>query len=410
MLRENIQIALGAIKANLLRSVLTMLIIAVGITALVGILTAIDSIKQSINSNFSNMGANTFTIRNKEMNIRIGRRGKKPKKFRAITYEEAERFKEHYAFPAVVSISTLALQAATIKFGAEKTNPNITVFGADENYVSAAGYEIARGRNYSLSEVQLNAPVVLIGHEIAMKLFPGKKNPLDAIVKVGSQKMRVVGVLKEKGASMSMGGDKAVIVPISFARQKFLEGEVSYTINVVANNPGQMEIAISEAQGLLRKVRKVGLGQEDNFEILKSDSIAGLLIDNIKYVTMAATIIGFITLLGAAIGLMNIMMVSVTERTREIGVRMSLGATRKSIRTQFLIEAIVICQLGGILGVSLGILTGNVTSFAVGAGFIVPWLWIISGFLLCFLVGILAGFYPAAKASKLDPVEALRYE
>lgn len=410
MLRENVQIALGAIKANLLRSVLTMLIIAVGITALVGILTAIDSIKQSINSNFSNMGANTFTIRNREMNIRIGKRGKKPKKFRAITYEEASRFKELYSFPAVVSISTLASQGSVIKYGAEKTNPNITVFGSDENYLVAGGYEIGQGRNYTLSEVQLNAPVVLIGYEIARKLFPGKKNPLDAIVRVGNQKMRVVGVLKEKGASMGMGGDKAVIIPISFARQKFLEGEVSYTINVVANNPGQMDIAISEAEGLLRKVRKVALGQEDNFEILKSDSIAGLLIDNIKYVTMAATIIGFITLLGAAIGLMNIMMVSVTERTREIGVRMSLGATRKSIRTQFLIEAIVICQLGGLLGIILGILTGNVTSFAVGAGFIVPWLWILSGFLLCFLVGILAGFYPAAKASRLDPVEALRYE
>ncbi len=410
MLRENIQIALGAIKANLLRSVLTMLIIAVGITALVGILTAIDSIKQSINSNFSSMGANTFTIRNREMNIRIGKRGKKPKKFRAITFEEASRFKEQFSFPALVSISTFASQGSTIKFNAEKTNPNISIFGSDENYVSAAGYEISKGRNYSISEVYLNAPVVIIGHEIATKLFPGKRNPLDQIISVGNQKMRVIGVLKEKGASMSMGGDKVVIIPISFARQKFLQGEVSYTINVVAGNPGQMEVAISEAEGLLRKIRRVPLGAEDNFEILKSDSIAGLLIDNIKYVTMAATIIGLITLLGAAIGLMNIMMVSVTERTREIGIRMSLGATRKSIRTQFLVEAIVICQLGGLIGIILGILTGNVTSFAVGAGFIIPWLWIVSGFILCFMVGIMAGFYPAAKAAKLDPVEALRYE
>jgi len=410
MLKENIQIALGAIKANLLRSVLTMLIIAVGITALVGILTAIDSIKQSINSNFSSMGANTFTIRNREMNIRIGKQGKKPKKFRSISYEEANQFKEQFIFPALVSISTIASSASTIKFRNDKTNPNITIFGSDENYVSAAGYEISRGRNFSATEVFLNTPVVVIGSEIVKQIFPYKKNPLNEIISVGNQKMRVVGVLKEKGASMSMGGDKVVIIPISFARQKFLEGEVSYTLNVMASNPGQMDIGISEATGLFRKVRKVNLVQEDNFEILKSDSIAGLLIDNIKYVTMAATIIGLITLLGAAIGLMNIMMVSVTERTREIGVRMSLGATRKSIRTQFLVEAIVICQFGGIIGIILGILTGNITSFAVGAGFIVPWLWIASGFLLCFLVGIIAGFYPAAKASKLDPVEALRYE
>jgi putative ABC transport system permease protein len=410
MLRENVQIAMGAIKANLLRSVLTMLIIAVGITALVGILTAIDSIKQSINSNFSSMGANTFTIRNRELSIRIGKKGKKPKKFRAITFEEGSQFKEQFSFPALVSLSTMAGQGMTIKYKGEKTNPNISIFGSDENYVSAAGYEISRGRNYSLSEVQMNAPVVIIGYEIARKLFPGKKNPLDEIVSVGDQKMRVIGVLKEKGASMSMGGDKVVIIPISYARQKFLEDETSYTINVVAGNPAQMDVAISEGEGLFRKIRKVGLGQEDNFEILKSDSLAGLLIDNISYVTMAATIIGLITLLGAAIGLMNIMMVSVTERTREIGIRMSLGATRKSIRTQFLVEAIVICQLGGIIGIILGIITGNFTSFAVGAGFIIPWLWISSGFFLCFFVGIVAGFYPAAKAAKLDPVEALRYE
>jgi putative ABC transport system permease protein len=222
-----------------------MLIIAVGITALVGILTAIDSIKQSINSNFSSMGANTFTIRNKEMNIRIGKQGKKPKKFRSISYEEANQFKEQFIFPALVSISTVASSASTIKFRNDKTNPNITIFGSDENYVSAAGYEISRGRNFSATEVFLNTPVVVIGSEIVKQIFPNKKNPLNEIISVGNQKMRVVGVLKEKGASMSMGGDKVVIIPISFARQKFLEGEVSYTLNVMASNPGQMDIGIS---------------------------------------------------------------------------------------------------------------------------------------------------------------------
>ena len=154
----------------------------------------------------------------------------------------------------------------------------------------------------------------------------------------------------------------------------------------------------------------IKLGQSDNFEIVKSDSLANILIGNIKYVTMAATIIGFITLLGAAIGLMNIMLVSVTERTREIGIRKSLGATSKNIRFQFLVEAVVICQLGGILGIILGIATGNVTSYFVGAGFIIPWFWILSGLIICLTVGLIAGIYPAIKASQLDPVEALRNE
>jgi putative ABC transport system permease protein len=186
--------------------------------------------------------------------------------------------------------------------------------------------------------------------------------------------------------------------------------DISYTINVVCRNPQELEIAVGEATGRFRTVRALRTGQEDNFEILKSDSIAGLLIENIKYVTMAATIIGIITLLGAAIGLMNIMLVSVSERTREIGVRKSLGASSAAIRFQFLTEAVVICQMGGILGIILGMITGNITSFFVGSGFIVPWFWIGSGVLICLFVGIVAGYYPASRAAGLDPVEALRYE
>jgi putative ABC transport system permease protein len=209
---------------------------------------------------------------------------------------------------------------------------------------------------------------------------------------------------------MGMGGDKAIIIPVSNGRQYFGNENMSYVINVTSESPQEMQIAEGEAIGLARKIRQVKLGQADNFEIVKSDSLANILIDNIKYVTIAATIIGFITLLGAAIGLMNIMLVSVTERTREIGIRKSLGATVKNIRFQFLVEAIVICQLGGILGIVLGIATGNVTSYFVGTGFIIPWFWILSGLFICLSVGIIAGIYPAIKASQLDPVEALRNE
>ncbi len=410
MFRENIKIALNAINSNLLRSILTMLIIAIGITALVGILTAIDSIKQSINSNFTSLGANTFTIRNKELVVRIGRGGRKPKKYPKITFEQAVRFKDLYTFRSIVSISTVASQGATVKYKSLKTNPNIAVFAGDENYLQSGGYELSQGRNFSVTEVDRSANVVIIGQEIVKKIFPKQKNVIGEVVNIGVGKYKIVGILEEKGASMGMGGDKVIIIPITNGRQYFGNDKMSYVLNVTSDNPQEMEIAEGEAKGLLRQIRQVKLGQPDNFEIVKSDSLANILIGNIQYVTMAATIIGFITLLGAAIGLMNIMLVSVTERTREIGIRKSLGATSKNIRFQFLVEAVVICQLGGLLGIILGIATGNVTSYFVGAGFIIPWFWIIGGLIICLTVGLIAGIYPAIKASQLDPVEALRNE
>jgi putative ABC transport system permease protein len=408
--RENIKIALNAINSNLLRSILTILIISIGITALVGILTAIDSIKQSINSNFTSLGANTFTIRNKELLVRIGRGGRKPKKYPEITFEQAVRFKDLYTFRSTVSISTVASRGATVKYKSLKTNPNIAVFAGDENYLQSGGYELRQGRNFSVTEVDRSANVVIIGQEIVKKIFPKQKNVINEVVNIGVGKYKIVGILEEKGASMGMGGDKVIIIPITNGRQYFGNDQMSYVLNVTSENPQEMEIAEGEAKGLLRQIRHVKLGQSDNFEIVKSDSLANILIGNIKYVTMAATIIGFITLLGAAIGLMNIMLVSVTERTREIGIRKSLGATSKNIRFQFLVEAVVICQLGGILGIILGIATGNVTSYFVGAGFIIPWFWILSGLIICLTVGLIAGIYPAIKASQLDPVEALRNE
>jgi len=410
LLAENIKISLQSIRSQLLRTVLTVFIIAFGIMALVGILTAIDSIKQSINSNFTSMGANTFTVRNREMTVRIGKKGKKPKQFRAIDYQEAKDFKELYSFPASTSISVMATQIATVKYQSKKSNPNIPVFGSDENYLSTSGYDLSKGRNFSPQEIQYSAHVVIIGNEVAKTLFANKEDPIDKVISIGSGKYKIIGVLKEKGSSMGFGGDKICIVPIDNARNYFSRPQMSFTINVMVNNVNELDGSIGEATGVLRQIRKVPLSDENNFEIIKSDNLAGILIENIKFVTLAATIIGFITLLGAAIGLMNIMLVSVTERTREIGIRKAIGANQETIKRQFLVEAIVICQLGGILGIILGIVIGNFTSFLIGGGFIIPWVWIITGVILCLLVGLLAGIYPAIKAAKLDPIEALRFE
>lgn len=405
---ENIKIAIQAIQHNLLRSILTVFIIAIGIMALVGILTAIESIKGSITENFTSMGANTFTIRNRGIGIRLGEEGKKPKIYKRISYREAKGFKESFGQYNVVSISAWMSGSASLKYKSKKTDPNITVWGSDENYLVTSGYEIAEGRNFTIDEINLGHPVVIIGSEVKEKLF-GEESALGKAISAGSKKFKIIGILKSKGSSIGFSGDRTVIVPIDIGRQ-FIETKLSYTLSTIVNDTYLLDASIGEAIWHFRTIRKLKPSQDDDFTIIKSDNLANMLIENIRYVTLAATLIGVITLIGAAIGLMNIMLVSVTERTKEIGTRKAMGATPQLIRDQFLTEAIVVCQLGGLVGIILGVLVGNLTSSFIGGIFVVPWIWIFSGISLCIIVGIVAGIFPALQAAKLDPIEALRYE
>jgi putative ABC transport system permease protein len=404
--------AYQSIRVNLLRSVLTLLIIAFGIMALVGILTAIDAITYSLSDNFNSLGANTFNIERKWESGKGSRRGRRPKPAKAIQYNDAIRFKTRFDFPARVAVGMSATNLATAKFQNTKSNPNINFFGVDENYLPVRALDLETGRNFTRAEVEAGNPVALIGSEIVKILFNGKKEKaLGQIISVNEARYRIIGVLASKGSTMNESDDRKIMAPLTKVKADYgNDTDRDYFITVAVNNGVDMTAAQSEATGVFRQIRALRPGQPDDFELESSDSLIGILKENTTNLRLATIAIGLMTLLGAAIGLMNIMLVSVTERTREIGIYKALGATSRNILTQFLLEAIIICLLGGLVGIVLGIAVGNIVTPFLGGAFLIPWGWMFLGLTLCIFVGVVSGFYPAMKAASLDPIESLRYE
>ena len=407
---ENIRIALGSIRTQLLRTILTILIIAIGITALVGILTVVSALKNTLSTNFASMGSNTFNITQYETSTRRRGGGEIDKINPIITWPQAKAFKENYKYPFTeTSLSFVATSRAEVKFESEKTDPEISVVGVDEHFLPNSGLETALGRNFTGFDIDNNAYVCVVGSDFQKGLLKDV-NPINKTISIRGAKFKVIGVLKEKGSTFGNSQDLRVLIPIQVARSLFTAPNINYAMSIMVEKENLLNEAVDNAGNIMRRIRKLNPVQESNFGVSRSDDLINRISEMTGVLSASAWIIGIITIFGSSIALMNIMLVSVTERTREIGVRKALGAKRSTIAFQFFIETLIIGQLGGLVGIIFGILIGYGLSTAIDFSFVIPWGAIIAAFITTFIVAVVSGSYPALKASKLDPIEALRYE
>lgn len=408
LLIEMAQIAIRSIRGNMLRTSLTIGIIGLGIMALISMTTATSSLEANVIRQFSTLGTDVFTFSqrtetgiNRGMRVRVGT---------PITYREAQRFAEEAPKELEVAYSIFGTAQATLTRGTERTNPNIQVLGVEEHYMDVSGYTVASGRNFTKSEAGSSRRLVILGADLVKELFNPWEDPIGQECSIGAQRYQVIGVLEAKGQAFGMSQDNQCYIPIPCARQQFSDDKRSYRIACKAENPDQVLKLAEAATGVLRVVRQDRPGEDLSFNLSMSNSLVTTLDEAISGITMAASIIGIITLFGAGIGLMNIMLVSVSERTREIGTRKSLGASPRAIRMQFLIEVILIGQLGGAVGITMGVLAGNAIAYAMDTPFVLPWGWMLTGVLLSLLTSLVSGYYPARQASLLDPIIALGRE
>lgn len=408
LFRENVKIALGAIRTQSLRTILTVLIIAIGIMALVCILTVVSALEAKVSGDFLTMGSNTFSVTQYDVSDQMD--GDRQRVNPIISYTQAREFAEKFhSGQTTTALSFRATGTAEIRHESKKTDPEISVFGVDEHFLINKGLEISDGRNFTPFDIQNNAYVCVIGSDIEKALFPDV-SPIDKIISVRGARFRVIGLLKEKGSTFGNNQDLRVLIPIQLARSLFSQPNINYSIDVTVSNKELLDQSVEDAMLLMRQVRRLNPVEENNFGISRSDDLINRILSITLYLEYAAWLIGIITIFGSSIALMNIMLVSVTERTREIGVRKALGAKKRTIATQFFIETLVIGQLGGLAGMTLGILLGLVFAMALDFGFVIPWGAIIAAFVTAFVVAIVSGLYPAVKAARLDPIEALRYE
>lgn len=413
LVKENIKIALDSIKGQLLRTILTVLIIAIGIMALVGILSGVSALENTISSDFSSMGANTFNMRRYGVTVRVGngsRRTERTKINPVISYRDAKEFVDNYDYPSIqTAFWFFGSNSTEVKYSNKKTDPEVAVIGANENFMGNSGLELESGRGLNVFDVSNSNAVCIIGSDLEKALFPDE-NPINKTISLRGSKFKVIGVLKSKGSTFGNNQDLRVIIPIQKARSIFTSPFINYNLSVRVDKNEMLAGAQEDAILTFRNIRSLSPIETNDFAIVSSDDLINRIGSITSYLYIAAWIISIITIFGSTIALMNIMLVSVSERTREIGVRKALGAKRKTIAFQFFMETVIIGQLGGFLGIILGILIGWGISKGFDLDFSTPWVAMIWATSIAFIVAVISGVYPATKASKLDPIESLRYE
>ncbi|MCS6807656.1 MAG: ABC transporter permease [Bacteroidota bacterium] len=408
VLIESIVMALDAVRANKLRSGLTLLSIAIGIFAIIGAGTAVTSLNTSVNGELASLGQNTFQIRRRPSIVLGSRDWIRYRNRKPIDFVQAREFKRRMESAEAVSVND-SEERLIVKANNLSTDPTVTVSGIDEGYFLCTNVTVDEGRELTAEDITLNRPVVIIGRDVAERLFPFS-SPIGQQITIKGHRFTVIGLQKRRGAILGSSLDNIVYVPITLYQKYFAE-IVSLTIYVKAPSKEALGFVIDEAIGVMRTIRNVKPGEDNNFEIETNESLAASFSSLTEYLTTFGFASGAIALIAAGVGIMNIMLVSVKERTREIGVRKAIGATRSNVMSQFVIEAVTLCQIGGIFGILLGLLGGLALSVAMGFQSVsVPLDWLVGSVVICTVLGVLFGSYPAWKAASLDPIEALRYE
>ena len=408
-IREGFRMAIEAIRQNKLRSILTLLGISIGVFSVIGVMTAIRTLESSVNSQLDILGTNTFTI-NKSPAIQIHGPGgdRKIRQRKNITYAHYEEMKRKAKLPLRVSVLD-GTSERNIRYKDKSLKKSAELRGADEWALRSINAYLADGRNFTPDDIRFSRNVTILGPDIVDILFPFE-DPLGKVIKIKGIDYTVIGVTERKGQAFGQSQDYFVLIPISLYIQRFSSKWTSLGIVFEAESADMYEKTMDEAIGLMRVIRKVPVGEENDFSILSNEELMETFAGFTGGIKIFAGSVSVIALLVAGIGIMNIMLVSVTERIKEIGIRKAIGATRRDILTQFLMEAIFLSQFGGVVGVILGITGGNVVAIVLNVPAVVPMDWAFYGMAVCSLIGIGFGIYPAWRAANLDPIESLRFE
>ena len=410
--REIIIMAMSSLGANKLRSALTMTGITIGVFSVISVMTAIGALQNSIESGISFLGSNIFQFAKYPVNVNAGGNAKKKyENRRNITYQQAQRYAQLMEGSArEVCLKTFGHDfKGQAVYNGVKTTPSLTVAGSNQSFLTANAYTLGYGRNITEEDVTLSRRVIIVGKQIEKRLFP-RESPIGKVIRVSGHTYTIIGVLAEKGSSFGQSQDDICIMPIT----RFFEdyGEAKRSVNIATQSLSQESYNRTLDKGIsaMRMARGLDANQENDFEIYSNDSLKSAFTSIAGVVRVGAFVISLIALVAAGIGIMNIMLVSVTERTKEIGIRKSIGARSRDILGQFLTEAVFISEAGGIVGIILGVIGGDLLAMWLQADLIFPFGWALAGLIVCSAIGIGFGFYPAYRAAKLDPIEALRFE